>query len=335
MMKQPSSHKPVQVNKPVIAIDVGGTKILTAFFNAAGTLIDKETIPTLAEQGLEKTLARMIGAVSTLLRRNRHTPSQIGAIAIAAAGGVDTAKGIVVTPSPHLPGWTNAPIAASFEAQLGIKTYVLNDASAAALGEHRFGAGKGVQNLVLFTLGTGIGGGIIIDGRLYLGAVGGAGELGHMTVEANGPRCGCGNTGCLEMLVSGSAIERDAADRLAKGESSLLAYRLGKTDNKVTAWDIAEAARRGDKLAQDVIARAAYYLGVGFVNVINIFNPEMIIYGGGLAELGEMLVGPAVKIAETRPFAINARAVHIVKAGLANEAGIYGAAAYAMDMMRR
>jgi glucokinase len=335
MMKQPSSHTPGQVGRPVIAIDVGGTKVLTALFTADGKLLDKETIPTLAEQGLEKTLTRMFGVIKSLLKRQSLTASQIGAICIAAAGGVDTAKGVVVTPSPHLPGWTNAPIAASFEAQLGIKTYVLNDASAAALGEHRYGAGKGVQNLVMFTLGTGIGGGIIIDGRLYLGAVGGAGELGHMTVEANGPKCGCGNTGCLEMLVSGSAIERDAAARLAKGDPSLLADRAGKPDNKFTAPEIAAAARRGDKLAQDVIARAAYYLGVGFVNVINIFNPELIIYGGGLAEIGEMLVSPAIKLAAERPFAINARAVRIVKAGLTNEAGIYGAAAYAMDMMRR
>ena len=134
-------------------------------------------------------------------KKNNLTPSQIDAISIACAGGIDTAKGIVVTPSPHLPGWTNLPLAEIVKEKTGIVTYILNDASAAALGEQRFGIGQGVKNLVLLTVGTGIGGGIIIDGKLYLGVRGGAGEFGHMTVEANGPKCGCGNIGCLEYML--------------------------------------------------------------------------------------------------------------------------------------
>ena len=325
-MKQPT--------KPVIAVDVGGTKILTALFGADGKMLDKDISPTLALEGLEKTLARMFAIIETMLQRNHLPHAQLGAISIAAAGGVDTNKGVVVTPSPHLPGWQNTWLADIFLSKFNVRTWVLNDASAAALGEHLYGAGLGVKNLVLFTLGTGIGGGIIINSKLYLGAVGGAGELGHITVEAHGPKCPCGNTGCLEMLVSGSAIERDVKERLARGEKSVLADTDEKADNKITAEVVAAAARRGDKLALEVIARAAHYLGVGFVNVINIFNPELIIYGGGLAELGEMLVGPAVKMAEERPFSINARAVRIVKASLSNEAGVYGAAAFALDMMR-
>jgi glucokinase len=218
--------------------------------------------------------------------------------------------------------------------KFGVKTMIINDASAAALGEHSHGAGQGVNNLVLLTLGTGIGGGIIIEGKLYLGAVGGAGELGHMTVEASGPRCGCGNTGCLEMFASGSAIEREAVLRLERGEKSSLAEVVEGDLHKITAEIIGRTARSGDKLAQDIMARAAYYLGVGLVNITNIFNPEMIIIGGGMADLGELIIGQGRKMAAELPFSINARAVRVVLAQLGNEAGIYGAAAFALDDLR-
>jgi glucokinase len=321
--------------KPVIAIDIGGTKIMAALFSGGGKMLAKEVIGTQAEQGLPCIFNRVADTVSALLSGNHLTPAQTGAIVIAAAGGVDTGRGVVVTPSPHLPGWQDAPIAEMFQAKFGIKTFVLNDASAAALGEHRYGAGRGYKDIVLITIGTGIGGGIIIDGRLYLGAVGAAAEIGHITVEAHGPKCGCGNTGCLEMLVSGSAVERDALERLNRGEKSTLKYILHKGEKKVKAEDIAAAARQGDKMAQDVVAQAAFYLGVGFTSIINLFNPELIIYGGGMAELGDILIAPAEKIALSRSFSISARSVRIIKAALANEAGIYGAAAYGLEMARR
>ena len=319
--------------QPVIAIDIGGTKIMTALFDAAGKLVDRDVFPTLASKGFTDVFERMAQNIQGLLKRNKLEPAQTGAIVVASAGGIDTGRGVVVTPSPHLPDWKEVPIAAMFKNRFGIDAYVLNDASAAALGEHRYGVGRGVKHLVLLTLGTGIGGGIIINGELYLGAVGGAGELGHMTVEAHGPKCGCGNTGCLEMLVSGSAIERNTMERLRRGEASILTDMLEMGDTKISMPEIAAAARSGDKLAQDVIARAAFYLGVGFVNIINVFNPELIIYGGGMADLGEMLVGQGKKMAGELPFSLNAGAVRIVQAQLGNEAGIYGAAAFGLDMV--
>jgi glucokinase len=321
--------------QPVVAIDIGGTKVMAALFSGDGKILAKEVIPTLAEQGLPRIFDRVADTVTALLDSHHLTPAQAGAIVIAAAGGVDTGRGVVVTPSPHLPGWENAPIAEMFQSKLNITTYVINDASAAALGEHRYGAGRGHKDIILLTIGTGIGGGIIIDDKLYLGAVGGAGELGHITVEAHGPKCGCGNTGCLETLVSGSAVERDAMERLSRGELSTLVYILHKGEKKVKAEDVVAAARRGDKLAQDVMAQAAFYLGVGFTSIINLFNPELIIYGGGMAELEDILIAPAEKLALSRSFSISAGSVRIVKAELANEAGIYGAAAYGLDMVRR
>jgi glucokinase len=240
----------------------------------------------------------------------------------------------VVTPSPNIPGWVDVPLGDIIHKRFKVDTFLVNDASAAALGEYRFGVGRGVKNLVLFTLGTGIGGGIIADGKLYLGAVGGAAEFGHMTIDANGPRCGCGNTGCLEMLASGTAIAGDAVRHINKGEKSSLLDMVGGKLEDINAEVIGRVARNGDLLARDVIARAAYYLGIGMVNIVNIFNPEMIVIGGGMAELGDMLIEPGRRMVAERAFSISARLVRIVIAQLGNEAGVYGAAAFTLDMRR-
>jgi glucokinase len=320
-----------QKGKSVIAVDIGGTKIMTAAFASGGHLLARDVSPTLAGEGVSSVIERICSDIEKLMNQNITEISGPAAIGIACAGGIDTDRGVVVTPSPHMPGWVEIPLAAIIQKKFAIDTFLINDASAAALGEHHYGAGKGVNNLVLLTLGTGIGGGIIADGKLYLGAVGGAGELGHMTIDVNGPKCGCGNTGCLETLASGSAIEKSIIERMKWGEKSSLADMAGGESNKITAEEIGKAARNGDKLALDVIGRAAYYLGIGMVNIVNIFNPELVIIGGGMVDLGEMIIGQGRKMVAERTFSISARAVHIVTAKLGNEAGIYGAAAFALD----
>lgn len=317
-------------NRPVLAVDIGGTKIMVALFGADGKIQAKDTRPTLASEGVDAVVERLYTAMQDILKSDNLAFSQLEAISIACAGGIDTAKGIVVTPSPSLPGWSDLPLADIIKEKTGVITYILNDASAAALGEQRFGAGKGIKDLVLLTLGTGIGGGIIIDDKLYLGADGGAGELGHMTVEADGLKCGCGNTGCLEMYASGRAVATEAVVRIRKGENSSLVKNI----EKLTAEMVGKAAQQGDKLAQDVIARAAFYLGVGMVNIVNIFNPQMIIIGGGLTGLGEILIAPGRKMVAERAFSISSRNIKIVKAELGSEAGVYGAAAFAYDNRR-
>ncbi len=316
---------------PVIAADIGGTKILAALFLPDGKLFAKATRPTHVAEGVSPVIDRLFSAIDDLLNQNGIKPGQLGGIGIACAGGVDTGHGIVVTPSPNMPGWTDVALGEIVGKKYNVKTAIVNDASAAALGEHRFGAGKGVKNLVLLTLGTGIGGGIIIDGNLYLGAIGAAGELGHMTIEDNGPACGCGNRGCLEVLASGSAIARDAVKRIRQGSKTNIVTMTGGKMESVTAEIVAEAARSGDVLARDVMARAAYYLGVGLVNIVNIFNPEMVVIGGGMAALGDILIEPGRKLVAERAFSISSRAVRIVTAKLGNEAGVYGAAAFVMS----
>jgi glucokinase len=272
-----------------------------------------------------------VSEIDAILKKNNIKPSQLGGIGIACAGGIDTGRGVVVTPSPNLSGWVDIPLAEIIKERFHVATYLVNDASAAALGEYRSGVGRGVNNLVLLTLGTGIGGGIIADGKLYLGAVGAAGELGHMTIDAEGPACGCGNKGCLEMLASGTAVARDAVGRLRRGQKSVLTEMAGAKIENITAEMVGEAARSGDSLARDVIARAAYYLGIGMVNIVNIFNPEMIILGGGMAGLGDLLTEPGKRMMTERAFSISSRAVRIVTAQLGNEAGVYGAAVFALE----
>jgi glucokinase len=327
--------KSLNNSSPVLAVDIGGTKILTALFTPGGKMLASEVCPTLAAEGAAAVIDRLCSVIAGLMNSNNLKPSDLAAIGIACAGGVDSGRGVVVTPSPNMTGWSDVPLADIIREKFGVNTFVVNDASAAALGEHRYGAGKGVKNLVLFTLGTGIGGGIIADGELYLGAVGGAGELGHMTIAADGPKCGCGNTGCLEMLASGRAVERDAIARLRRGEKTVLLDVVKGDIDSVTAEQVGAAARAGDPLAQDIISRAAFYLGIGMVNAVNIFNPELVVLGGGMAELGDIFIGPGRRMVRERAFSVSSAAVRIVTARLGNEAGVYGAAAFALDRVGR
>ena len=230
--------------------------------------------------------------------------------------------------SPSLPGWVDIPLRGTVEAAYGISTFLLNDASAAALGEHRFGAGRDSANLVYITVSTGIGGGFIIDNNLYSGTSGSAGDVGHMTIDVNGPVCNCGSTGCLETLASGTAIAREAINRIKNGERSSLAKTRDGIEN-ITAEKVGQAAREGDVLALAVVSRAAYYLGVGLANLVNILNPDTIIVGGGLSKLGDLLLEPTREVMRERAFQLPARAVRIVPSQLGDDAGVLGAALFA------
>jgi glucokinase len=324
-----------QTQQSIIAVDVGGSKIMAAAFSEDGHVLARDIVPTQVKDGVNKVISRLSSSIETLLDQNITEVDRLSGIGIACAGGVDSERGIVVTPSPNLPDWMNIHLADIIRGRFNTNTFVVNDASAAALGESRFGAGKGAKNIVLLTVGTGIGGGIIINDELYLGARGGAGEFGHMSIDVNGPRCGCGNLGCLEMMASGKAIARETVARLKSGEKSVMTEMMEGKIEDITTETIAIAANGGDALAKDVMDRAAYFLGIGVVNLVNIFNPDMVIIGGGMSELGEMLIGPSRRLVKERAFSISSQAVRIVTAQLGNEAGIYGAAAYVRDKLRK
>ncbi|MFC1911805.1 ROK family protein [Chloroflexota bacterium] len=315
---------------PVLTVDLGGTKILTALVSRNGEIMARGRCLTLADEGPTPVIGRLLSAVDSMLRLESLAPSEVDSISIAAAGAVDLDRGLV-TLSPNLPGWHDVPLGEAVRERYGIKVFLVNDASAAALGEHHFGSGKRVTNLVFLTIGTGIGGGIIVNGKLYQGLSGSAGEIGHMTLDMNGLRCACGNIGCLETLASGTAIAREARHRLKQGEKSALTDIMAGKIGNITAEEVGAAAGDGDSLALDIITRAGTYLGVGMVNLVNIFNPEMIVVGGGVARLAELLLEPARQAVWERAFPVSAKAVRIVAARLGEEAGIYGAAAYAFE----
>ena len=313
---------------PVLAIDLGGTKILIAIVSSEGQVIAREYCLTLADEGLQAVINRIFSTIDHLLSQNNIGLSQLHSLSIAAAGIIDFDKGMV-TESPNLPGWRDIPLRDIVTDKYGLKTFLVNDASAAALGEHRFGAGRGVNNLVYITVSTGIGGGIIINGELYLGASGGAGEIGHTVIDVNGPRCSCGNSGCLEVLASGTAVAREGIRRIKGGEGSSLTEIVDGKIEDITAVEVSIAAQGGDSLAAEVILQAATYLGVGLLNLVQIFNPEMIIVGGGMSKMGDLLLSPAWQVVRERAFPLLAQTVRIVVAKLGENVGIIGVAAFA------
>ncbi|MFC1906372.1 ROK family protein [Chloroflexota bacterium] len=315
---------------PVLAVDIGGNKILTTIISNEGQVMAREYCLTLADEGFEGVINRIFSAIDHVFSQINIDLSQLDSISIAAAGAIDFKKGII-TSSPNLPGWYDIPLRNIVKEKYEVNTFLINDANAAVLGEHHFGVGQEVNNLVLLTLGTGIGGGIIIDGRLYPGASGSAGEIGHMTIDINGPRCNCGNIGCLETLASGMAVAKEAIRRIGQGEESSLGKIVDGVVENITAEKVSIAAQGGDSLAAEVILRAATYLGVGMVNLVNIFNPEMIIIGGGMVKMGAPLLNLARQVVRERAFQLSAQAVQIVPAQLGDDAGVLGAAVFAFQ----
>jgi glucokinase len=316
--------------RPVLAVDLGGTKIIAAVILSTGEILCRKYSLTLADEGHRPVIDRLSSVVAETMAQAGLKTSDIAGIGIAVAGILDIDRGVVTT-SPNLPQWHNVPLRDIFADRLGIVTYLINDANAAALGEHRFGAGVGFENVIYLTVSTGIGGGIIIDGKLYSGADGCAGEVGHMTIEANGPQCHCGNFGCLEALASGWAVAKEAMMRINRGEKSSIIELVNGDLRNISAETVAIAARQGDQLAAGVVAKAANYLGIGLANLVNIFNPQLIIIGGGLSKMGDMLLKPSRKVLKERAFRLPARTVHIVRARLGSNSGMIGAAAYVFD----
>lgn len=310
----------------IVGVDLGGTKISAIVADAQGNIKARDYRQTFAARGPEAVIRRIVQSI----KRVRASRADILGIGIGAAGACEASSGIVST-SPHLPGWCNVPLRDIIQREFGIPTYLDNDATVAALGEHRFGAGVGIDNLIYVTVSTGIGGGIIIDGKLYRGASGTAGEIGHMTIDVNGPRCNCGNIGCWEALASGTALAREAVARIQAGaQTTILSFCEGDL-KKVSAETVFLAAQRGDELAGELISRTAYYFGVGLANLVNIFNPELILIGGGLSQMGQPLLAPALKVVKERAFELPARAVRIEMAKLGADVGVLGAVALVLE----
>ena len=317
-----------------LGIDLGGSKVLAAVVDPQGKMLSSHENVTPATSEREILIQSVVNSAHRALSQAGIGISEVCAIGVGAAGISNPEAGILFT-SPNLPGLRNVLLRDIMQDRLGKKTFLINDADAAALGELYFGAARNIRNFIYITLSTGIGGGIIIDGKIYSGAIGIAGEVGHMTIDHNGPVCNCGGRGCWETLASGTALAREARKQIEGGaRTSILEYAEGNME-KITAQAVHGAAQQGDNLARDLIARTGYYVGVGLASLINIFNPDLIVIGGGLASIGDMLLKPAFKVAGERAFKEAFQAVRFVPAGLGENSGVLGAAAFALQELRK
>jgi len=314
----------------VITADLGGTKMVVALVSPEGEIIDRHRQPTMAQDGPETVIERLYSSIDFLLERNDTLPRQLEAMSLGIAGIIDTRNGII-DKAPNLPGWENLALKDKIYDRYTVPVHILNETDAAALGEHRYGAGKGLKNVALITLGTGIGGGLVLDGRLFVGSSGSAFEIGHMVIKDDGPECGCGKNGCLETLASGTAIGREARRRITEGEHSVLVDMVHGAIEEITAEKVHKATKRGDPLALRVLAGASHYLGLGIINLVSIINPEMIIIGGSVARIGNLLLDPVRQMVKDNTFALMVKKLKIVRARLGEDAGLMGAAAYALD----
>jgi glucokinase len=308
----------------VLGIDIGGTKLAAGIVNVEGRMLARAEVPTLAKEGLEPVLGRIISLGQTLLEAAEARRDPVQRVGVGCAGPVDVQSGRVFNP-PNLPGWIDVSLSERIQRALNLPTVLDNDANAAGLGEFLYGAGRGARNLVYMTVSTGIGGGIVLDGKVWHGFKDAAGEIGHITVMADGPICGCGNRGCLEAVASGTSIARRAREALAAGRPSRL-----RDMPALTSADVSALAREGDVLAVELWNETIRYLGIGVGAVITFLAPERVIIGGGVTRAGEFLFQPLREEVRRRVKLVPVDSVPILPAELGPDVGILGAAAVAM-----
>lgn len=307
----------------VVGVDLGGTKISTALSDLEGKIINQTTIPTDAHEGEMPVLNRIINSIEKVVNDSAISYEDIKGIGIGSPGPLDAKQGIIIT-TPNLP-FKNFNLVKPISEKFGVPVFLDNDANVAAIGEFMFGAGKGAENIVFFTVSTGVGGGAILNGKVYRGHTSNALEIGHMTVAPHGQRCNCGNVGCVEATSSGTAIAKRAHEALStKVETSLRKYE------NVTSYEVFVEAAAGDPVAKDIIDDAMNYLGIAVANAVSIFDPEYVIIGGGVSKAGDVVFDTVRKVVDKRCFKSMAESVKIVPAGLGTDAGLIGAVALAL-----
>ena len=314
----------------IVGVDVGGTNIAVAALNESGSRTHALRIePTRPDQGPEAVVDRLVRMIDTVIA---ETIAETGAkrsafigVGVGAPGPLDRERGVVLV-APNL-GWQNLALRDIIAERVGLKATLDNDANCATLGEWWLGAARGGRNVVGITIGTGIGGGLIFDGKLYHGSSDIAGEIGHMTIDSTGRWCKCGNYGCLEQYASGTAIARRAREALIADSDSLM-HRMVEGDlERLTAALVYEASKLGDMLALEVVQETARFLGAGVANMINIFNPDVVVVAGGVTQAGDTLFEPLVREVRRRAFKAAVDAVRIVPGTLPGTAGVVGAVA--------
>lgn len=307
-----------------IGVDIGGTNVKIALVNKKGELSFPKTVPTRAEMGYEYTIGNITQCIKDLMTEAKIKTTDIEGIGFGFPGQIDCDNGIVRI-LPNIPGWIDVPIADIMQKEFNVPVKVDNDVRCAALAELNYGAGEGCKNLICITVGTGIGSGLIVNGKLVRGASNAAGEIGHIKLSlGEGPICGCGDTCCFEAYASGPAIVAMAKEYIAGGKSTKYREIAGSTE-AITPAVVCQAAQEGDVVAKRIFTTMGEYLGIGLSGVVNLLNPEKIVVGGGVADAGELLFGPLRKTLTDRAMPIQGAAVEVVPAQLGNTAGIIGA----------
>lgn len=315
---------------PVLALDIGGTKLAVAVVapdgGTSGLLIE----PTDRGEGPEAVIKRLFDMGHRAIARARSA-EPVAAVGISCGGPLDAATGVLLCP-PHLPGWVDIPLGEMTAREFGVPFVLENDATAAALGEYRYGAGRGTSTMLYLTISTGVGGGAVIGGRLHRGAAGNGGEFGHVMVRPGGRRCTCGRHGCVEAYASGSAIAERAAEAvaetLAAGGRSVLAHVPA-----ITAADVATAAADGDELAVRVWTQTTDLLAIALTDLVNVFEPDLVVLGGGVTRAGAMLLDPVRVMVARDAMGPAARTARIELSALGERVCVVGAGAVAMDLV--
>ena len=305
----------------VIGIDLGATNIKAGTVGPDGKVLFRTRLTTDAEKGPENVADRMAEAAQQCVENVEGGKEGVAGIGIGSPGPLELESGVVVF-APNMAGWDNVPLRDMIEERTGLPCTLDNDGNVAALAEQWVGAGRGAGSLVIFTLGTGIGGGIVLDGKIWHGFGGVAAEIGHMSINPDGPVCGCGNKGCIEVYASATAMVRRMREAIAGGRSTTLAAR----GDELTARDIYEAALAGDEAARENMDMTGIYLGVTITSIMHLLNPEVIVFSGGVTAAGQMLMAPILRTVEERAMESSRRGVKVCFAELGEDAGVIGAA---------
>jgi glucokinase-like ROK family protein len=313
----------------VIGIDFGATHLNLLAADISARILEELEVEIEIQAGPEACLEEANLRVHELLKKAQLNFKDVLAIGVGVPGPTFTEEGMVVAP-PIMPGWDRYPIRDSLQKLWGLPVSVNNDAELGAIGEWAYGAGRGERNLVYIKIGTGIGAGLLMDGKIYHGVTGSAGEIGHLTIDENGPVCACGNHGCLEALAGGRAIALQAQQAVQKGLRTQLTNI--QPVEKITARDVSSAAQKGDLVSQQILTQAGSYIGIALAGLVNMFNPGMVIIGGGVAQTGDILLEPMRQTVQRRSLPAATRVLRITTAMLGRQSSSMGAVIQALTM---
>jgi len=307
-----------------IGVDLGTLHTTITIIDLLGRIEKRIEYPTNCQLEKDKILEKLKANIYNIIKNSGIKREKIAGIGIAAPGLIDKKGTMLITPNF---GWRDTPLREILKKKFHIPVFVDNNVNAMALAESEFGEGQGVKNFVFINVGMGIGSGVVINGELFHGESNCTGEIGHTTVDYNGPKCSCGNNGCLEVMASGPAIAKRAIKAIKEGEKSLISKLVNYDFNQISAEIVATAANQGDKLGRSIMEETGEYLGTGVANIINLFNPKLVIIGGGVTQAGDLIFKPLKRIAQKRAFSVSAEVAKIIPVSLGKDCTVIGAAA--------